>query len=104
MSDMYQPPQAPVVEDKASGLAKGALICGILGFCCCGAIAGIPALIMGFIENGKINRGESSPKGKGFAIAGMVLGIISILMACVTLIIYMIYGAAAFTGAFNQLR
>jgi hypothetical protein len=44
------------------------------------------------MENGKINRGASSPKGKGFAIAGMILGVISIVLGCLQLIWIIFFG------------
>ncbi len=108
MSDDYhvaEPVQAqPVVADKASGMAIAALVLGILGFCCCGFITGIPALIIGWVENNKINRGESSQRGKGFAVAGIVLGLISLLLTCISLAMYMIYGAAFFTNILHQVH
>ena len=87
-SETIQPP-AP---DKASGMAIAALVLGILGFCCCGCLAGLPALVVGYIENGKIGRGESSEKGKWMVIVAMVLGIISLVMACVQVIWISFFG------------
>ncbi len=88
----------PPLPEKASGMAIAALVLGILGFCCCGIFAGIPALIVGFMENGKINRGESSAKGKGFAVAGIILGFISIILGCLQII------WIAFFGGLNVLQ
>lgn len=83
----------PPVPEKASGMAITALVLGILGLpCCCSFFAGIPALIVGFMENGKINRGMSSPKGKGFAIAGIVLGLFSLFLGCLQLIWIIFFG------------
>jgi hypothetical protein len=44
------------------------------------------------MENGKINRGESSSKGKGFAIAGIVLGLISLFLGCLQIIWIIFFG------------
>lgn len=82
----------PPVPEKASGMAVTALVLGILGLCCCGVFAGVPALIVGWMENGKINRGVSSPKGKGFAMAGIVLGLISLFLGCLQLIWVIFFG------------
>ena len=90
-SKTYEAGFAPV-PDKASGTAIAALVLGILGFCCCGIFAGIPALVVGYIENGKINRGESSSKGKIFAILGIVLGAISVLLGCLQVIWIVFFG------------
>jgi thiol:disulfide interchange protein len=86
MSDVYQAQPVPAVPDKASGMAIAALVLGILSFCCCGLFAGIPALIVGFMENGKINRGQSSARGKWMAIVGIVMGFISLILTCVQII------------------
>jgi hypothetical protein len=94
----YQTAPPPPMPDKASGMAITALVLGILGFCCCGIFAGIPALIVGFLENGKINRGESSPKGKAFAVAGIILGVISLILGCLQII------WVAFFGGLNVLQ
>lgn len=109
MTDYFPPnPEAgaqPGVPypDKASGMAVAALVLGILSFCCCGFIAGIPALILGFMENGKIGRGESSSKGKWMALVGMILGAISILLSCLQIIwIFFFGGMSVLQGLANQ--
>jgi len=60
-------------EEKASGLAKASLITGIFAF-----IPGcsLAALICGIIDLVRINNGQSSRKGKGMDIAGIVLAVI----------------------------
>jgi hypothetical protein len=65
----------PVVANPTSGLAIGALICGIaeiftLGF------AAIPAVILGHLARQQIRR--TGDGGDGMAIAGLVLGYLGI--------------------------
>jgi hypothetical protein len=65
----------PVVANPTSGLAIGALICGIaeiftLGF------AAIPAVILGHLARQNIKR--TGENGDGMAIAGLVLGYLGI--------------------------
>ncbi len=88
-------------EEKASGLALTALILGILSFCCCGLFAGIPAAIVGWIENNNIKAGKSSEKGKWMAIVGIVLGLWSVLWTCLWLGWYFFYGGMAVLSAIN---
>ena len=90
----YPPPggYGPPVPDKASGMAIAALVLAILGFCCCGVFAAIPACICGFVENGRINRGVSSPKGKWMAMVGIVVGIIATILGCLQLIWIIFFG------------
>jgi hypothetical protein len=102
MSDVYE--AQPVVQEKASGMAIAALVLGILGFCCCGFLAGIPAIIVGFMENGKINRGESSQKGKGFAVAGIILGIISVILSCIQIVWIFFFGGLNVLQGMSQFR
>jgi hypothetical protein len=95
MSDDYQvaePVGVNMPPDKASGMAITALVLGILGLCCCGFVAGIPALVIGFMERGKINRGEASAKGMWMAIVGIVLGIISSILGCLQVIWIFFFG------------
>lgn len=54
-----------------------ALVLSIVGVFCCG-VASIVGLILGIIELGKINRGESPEKGRGFAKAAIIIGAIAI--------------------------
>lgn len=64
-------------DQKPSGMAKASLItgiCSIIPFA--GWAAGLAAIILGIIDLVKIKNGESSPKGKGFDIAGIVLGVV----------------------------
>jgi hypothetical protein len=62
-----------VTEQKASGLAVASLVTGIFAFI---PGASLAALICGIIDLVKINNGQSSPKGKGMDIAGIVLAIV----------------------------
>jgi len=98
MNDEYMTaePVPPVaLPDKASGMAITALVLGILGFCCCSFFAGIPALIVGFIENGRIKRGESSEKGKWMALTGIILGCISLILGCLQIIWFVFFNGMA---------
>jgi hypothetical protein len=69
----YYPPMAPA--QPTSGLAIGAMVCGIaevftLGF------AAIPAVILGHLARAQIKR--TGERGDGMAIAGLVLGYLGI--------------------------
>ncbi len=69
----------PTYLPQTSGLAIASLVLGILGFTCFSILTGIPALILGIISLGKINKSSGAVTGKGMAIAGIVLGSLSIL-------------------------
>lgn len=68
-----------------SGLATTSLVLGILSPLCCGIVTGVPAVICGHIARGKIKK-DPSLKGDGLAVAGLVLGYISMALTLVVLL------------------
>ena len=76
-SSMVDPPQAPQ-QAQVSGMAIGSLVCGILAFCTC--ITGVPALILGPLAISRSNKSEGSLTGKGMAWAGIITGILGMLV------------------------
>lgn len=90
-SGFAPPPQAyyPPMESSPSGLAIASLITGILSVlmtilaCLCPlipALAAIPAIITGIMGINQVNR-EPHRTGKGMAIAGLVCGIVAIVLS-----------------------
>ncbi|MBA7594356.1 hypothetical protein ES703_01297 [subsurface metagenome] len=75
---------------RTSGFAIAALITGIVGLLSFGPLA-ILAIIFGAIGISQTNK-DPNLKGKGMAVAGLVLGII----ACVGWVIGIIWWSAAF--------
>lgn len=68
---------------KTNGTAVWALITGIIAFLpCCWGIAGVVSLVLGCVALSQLKKNPQQ-EGSGFAIAGIVLGILSILMALV---------------------
>jgi len=68
----------PFGQKKTLGLAITSLVLGILGFVCCGFFSGIPAIICGHMAHGKIHRHPRRYEGSGLALAGLILGYLSI--------------------------
>jgi Domain of unknown function (DUF4190)/Domain of unknown function (DUF1707) len=71
----YQGGYYPSVATPTSGLAVGALICGIAEVFTLG-LAAIPAVILGHLARQHIRR--TGERGDGMAIAGLVLGYLGI--------------------------
>jgi hypothetical protein len=71
----YQPGYYPAINTPTSGLAIGALVCGILEIFTLG-FAAIPAVILGHLARTQIKR--TGERGDGMAIAGLVLGYLGI--------------------------
>jgi hypothetical protein len=70
----YYPVAAPAAP-PVSGLAIGALICGLAEVITFG-IAGIPAIILGHSARAHIR--ETGERGDGLAVAGLVLGYLAV--------------------------
>jgi len=69
-------PARAATGERTSGMAIAALIMGILGLIAFGPLA-ILAIIFGAIGIGQANK-DPNVKGKGMAVAGLVLGIIAV--------------------------
>ena len=76
--------------EKASSKATTALVLGILGIVCCGLCAPF-AWFIGSGEMKQIKAGLSSQAGKGFAQAGMIMGIIGTILLILSIIGMIIY-------------
>lgn len=87
---------APVTPKN--GLGTAALVLAIAGLLFCwtivGGIAlGLAAVVLGFIGRGRANRGQAT--NGGVALAGIVLGFLSILAGIASIVIYV--------GVFNTV-
>lgn len=93
----YQSPGSPmgVRTPRYSRPHRGGLILtfGILGFVCCGLL-GIPAWIMGSADLKEIQSGRMDPTGHGLTQAGMILGIITTIIAILQVLFFAFVFAA----------
>ena len=103
MSEPMSPP--PPVTAGTSSRATTALVLGILGFVCCQLCAPF-AWYVGNQEVKAIKAGASPATNQGYAMAGVVLGIIGTILLVFGLIWVLFFGGmailAAFAGAANQ--
>jgi len=89
------PPSAPAGHGQppsVSILAITSLALGVVGllllcFCGLGALLGIGAIITGSLAVRKINSSNGHETGQGMAIAGIVTGLISVLLLVVFLVL-----------------
>jgi hypothetical protein len=72
-------------QSKTSGAAIGSLICGILG--CVPWVTGLLAIVLGIV--GIKNTKDPLTRGRGLAVAGLVLG-------CVSVVLWTLFGGAIF--------
>ena len=67
--------------DEKNSLGGWALGLGIASLVCCSIVTGIPAIIVGYLGMQAANEGRAT--NKGMSIAGIALGILSIVLAIV---------------------
>lgn len=87
-NDTYSTPNTPLTNNNSNGFGIASLILGIcsIAICCCYGVGAIPAiigLILGILQNQK--------NANGIATAGIVLGIIGILLNAVCLIYMVVF-------------
>lgn len=87
----FQPNVQPIPQNNS--IATAALIVGIVANVCCGFPAGIVALILGIIG---LNKSKTMcGNGKGMAIAGIILGVVSIIWSIAAIVFYTAFGITA---------
>jgi len=67
-------------QPPTDGKATASLVLGILSILCFGILAGIPAIILGHISRGNISRSMGRLSGGGMALAGLIMGYVSIFI------------------------
>jgi hypothetical protein len=80
-------PVSPAVPQQINGFAVVSLVMGIIWYFWIGSIL---ALIFGYIAKGQIDALHGRQKGRGFAVAGIVLGWVGIGIFVVVAIIAVI--------------
>lgn len=86
---------APVLPPPTNGKAVGSMVCGVLTTMTLG-LTGIPAVILGHTARAEIKRtGEG---GEGFALAGLILGWLSVAGWAFFLMLIMIAGTSSSSG------
>ena len=97
---VWQPPAPPAVYPRrttpSQGLALASMITGIAGVLlasCFGPVPGIVALVLGLVALSQIKKSPEKFGGKGMAIAGIVIGSLTVVFY-VLLIIGWIIAAA----------
>jgi hypothetical protein len=79
-----QPPPFSATPPK-NGLSVTSLILGILSLAACSILTGIPAIITGHIAKSRAKQQPQLYTGAGMALAGLIMGYVSIAMAVLIL-------------------
>ena len=86
----------PVSAAVPSGLAIVSLVCGILGLVTCVFPLAIPAVICGHVALGRMNSQAVPTGGRGMAIAGLILGYLTILLTVAGIVFFFFARVSAF--------
>jgi hypothetical protein len=81
--DVFMQDNHPVV--KTEGLGVAGFVSGIVGLFVAGVILGTAAIIFGSISLRNINRNPGRYKGKGLAIASIIIGFIAVIGALIVI-------------------
>ena len=81
------PPALPTGQagGQQNGLAITSFVLGLLSLVCFGLLAGIPAIICGHVARGRARRLPGQYGGAGFALAGVIMGYVSLVVTLVIL-------------------
>jgi len=82
MNEPQPLPTAPAAAPK-TGLSITSLVLGILSVLCFSIFTGIPAVITGHIARGRAKKEPGVYGGEGFALAGLIMGYISVALSLV---------------------
>lgn len=88
MNNSEVPGMSP--EPQTDGKAIGSLICGIASVTILSILAGIPAIILGHVSRSDIRKSDGRLKGAGMALAGLIMGYISLVIIPIIFIIAVI--------------
>jgi hypothetical protein len=91
----WQPPPSPFRSNKqaSQGLALASMIVGLLGIFtggCFGPVPGFIALVLGWMALSQIKKSPETVGGKPFAMAGVIIGAISLVFYLLLLIWFLL--------------
>ncbi|WP_374603727.1 DUF4190 domain-containing protein [Arenimonas sp.] len=94
-----------MVPRQTSALAITSLVCGLLGWTFLPLLGSLVAIITGHMARSEIRQSNGQLEGDGLAIAGLVLGWITIALAVAAVLAIVLFfgGLAAVLGLSGQL-
>ena len=96
------PGYPPVITN---GKATGALITGIttlvLSWCCGAGVLGLVAVVLGMKARSEIRASAGRQSGDGMALAGIITGVVAVLIGLAT-VVYVVIAIAGMSGNFES--
>jgi len=96
----YQPVMQPMQRD--SGAAIASLVMGIMAWTFLPILGALVAIITGHIGISEVNKGNGMVRGKGMAVAGLVMGYVQIGIL-VLIILALIFLAPAIGDVYSDI-
>jgi hypothetical protein len=95
------PPPAPVLPSvPSSGLAVASLVSGVAGLTLLPIVGGVLAIVLGYMARREIRQRPDEVSGDGLALAGIVMGWISVGLVVVACLFF---GGLAACGVLGSL-
>ena len=92
----------PAQPRRTNSFATAGLVCGILAWvCCCGFPFNLLGLVFSLVALSQINRHPELNEGRGIAIAGLVLSIISLMLTFGAILWSLAFNPSAFQWNYN---
>lgn len=91
-----------MTDEPGKAVSKKAiwsLVLGIVGLTCLGCLAGVPAVICGHMAMAQVKRSAGMLTGEGLALAGLIMGYISMALTVFVLPIVLAISIPAFAKA-----
>ena len=88
-------PSGPGASPAWCGLAVASVVLGALSYVCMGPLVAIPTVILGHLGRSRVKRSGGALRGRGLALAGLLLGYANILIVAAAMSWYAYLFAAA---------
>jgi hypothetical protein len=95
----YGAPGTYVAPPRTNGMAVASLVLGLVSLLCLGLVAGIPAIITGYIARRQIANSGGAERGDGMAVAGLITGWIATGLSALVLLFYVVFFLIILVGA-----
>lgn len=93
----FQPPGAGAEQNNTLSIVS--LVLGILSIPCCGFVVfGVGAAVTGFLAKKKADENPALYGGRGMALAGMIIGIITAVIGLILTVLQILFGALGGLG------
>ena len=92
---LYGPYQTPYPRSKTDDLAIASLVCAIASFTILPFFTAVAAIVIGFVSRERIRKSEGLLEGNGLALAGILVGVLNLVLCVAILLAVLLVSPAA---------